>query len=73
MKYRFKATIPAETRGWGENKRTLPALVGTIELDIDLDRIMSHFGAKAIRSRGKRAAGLSGMVKARAKDIKEQP
>lgn len=55
--------VPAETRGWGENKRTLPALQARVELVVDLDKIIKHFGAKAARSKGGRSSALGGRVK----------
>jgi hypothetical protein len=55
--------IPAETRGYGEDKRTLPALEAKVELSIDLDKLIQHFGEKAARSKGSSTRMLGGKMK----------
>lgn len=64
--------VPEETRGWGENKRTLPALQAKVELRIDLDKIVNHLGHKAARSKGGMTNALGGMVKLKVLSLKEQ-
>jgi hypothetical protein len=62
-KYKATITVPEETRGYGESRRVLPAQVATVELTLELDRIVNHFGAKAARSKGQRTTALGGRVK----------
>jgi hypothetical protein len=62
-------TVPAETRGFGEHKRELPALEAKLEITIDWDKIANHFGAKAARSKGKRASMLGGRIKIKAAKV----
>lgn len=62
MKQRFKIHIEEETRGFGEDKRVLPQVDATVELTINVERIVEWLGHKAVRSRGKRARALAGQV-----------
>jgi len=59
----YRMTIPAETRGWGENKRVLPAQVVQVELYINEEALAAELGRKAARSKGKRTTALAGKVK----------
>jgi hypothetical protein len=65
MKGRLKTTVPAREVGWGENKRTQPAVQIDIELDIDMDRIARYFAEKLARASGKRSKAMGGMVVAK--------
>jgi len=57
--------VRAEERGYGEHKRTLPALTVTVEVELDLDAIATNLGRKAARSKGQKATDLGGLVVAR--------
>lgn len=70
--YKANIVVPAETRGWGENKRRLPALGVKLEVDIDWQRLLQHYGAKAARSKGRRATLLGGMIKVKAVKVTEE-
>lgn len=61
----FKRTIfvPSETKGYGENKRELPAMQVVVELDINVDEIAKHFGRKAARSKSGRSTALGRRIK----------
>jgi hypothetical protein len=69
--WKTRITVPSEVRGWGENKRTLPALDVHLEIAIDWQRIAQHFGEKAARSKGKRSVALGGKIKIKAVKVAE--
>ena len=71
MKKRHHIIVPSKTYGWGESKRTDPALDCWIEVNLDEEAIAQHFGAKAARSKGKRATQLAGMLKVKVISSKE--
>jgi hypothetical protein len=64
--------VPEETRGWGENKRVLPAKKATIELTINVDAILQGMGCKAARSKGKRSSAMGGKVRAVVRNVYEE-
>ena len=68
---RIIINVPSDTRGWGENKRILPALTATVEVSFDYEAVAQHFGAKAARSKGKTSRLLSGKGKVKVITVKE--
>ena len=71
--WRTHITVPAETRGWGENKRMLPALQAVLEVSINWEKLVQRFGEKAARSKGKRTSMLAGLIKIKCVSTKELP
>ena len=63
MKSLHRIKVPEITRGWGEDKRVLPGFEAVVELTIDIDKIVQHFGEKAARSKGRHSNALAGRVK----------
>jgi hypothetical protein len=72
MTYKAKIIVDADTWGWGESKRILPALDVDLEMTVNWDGIYKRFGAKAARSKGRRASLLGGLIKIKAVRIKER-
>lgn len=70
--WRGKITVASDTYGWGESKRTRPALDVTYELTIDLAKLVQHLGEKAARSKGRRTKALAGLVKVKATKVVER-
>lgn len=69
--WKTRITVPAETRGWGENKRQLPALDVRLEFTIDWQRLAQEMGAKAARSKGRRSTAMGGKIKVKAVKVEE--
>lgn len=68
----FTIHVPKETRGWGDNKRELPALHARVEVQIDVEQIAQHHGQQAARNKGKSRRLLNGMVVVKVLSAKEQ-
>lgn len=71
--WKTRITVPSEVRGWGEGRRTLPALDVRLEFTIDWQRLAQELGAKAARSKGKRSTALGGKIKVKAVKVQELP
>jgi hypothetical protein len=54
--------VPATSRGYGENRRDLPAFEALVEVQFDAEYIAQVLGQRAARARTRRAVIGSGLV-----------
>lgn len=72
QKFRRLLIVPTTITGFGENRRTLPALDVHLEVSIDWDSIIRQFGTRAARSKSGRCSMLGGKLKIKTLHIKER-
>ena len=62
---KYVVPVPPTTKGYGENKTTVPGHLLTLELVVELKDIAMWAANRLGKSKTGRTIGLGGMVKAR--------
>lgn len=71
VRKKVPVTQPAVGHAYGYTTEPDGFLVGDVFLEIDVNTILAQMGQRAIKSKGRRCVGLSGLVKVKAKNVRK--